>query len=267
MSSGRPEDYRLAGEPTGEMTTLDGQATYFKAGPAAEEGVVKKTIVVFTDAFGLEIPNTQILADVFSERLGIDVYVPNFYAGSKPPFDEEEMLPYKPDEPGTLPLYSKSKGLIWLLTKRMPRIFPHRASILTHKAETFLKNLKEKGYTKIGVLGYTLGGTVCVRLATTDLATTAVLVHPGEVNQRELQAIKIPTCWLLAEEDMWLGPGFKEKCEGFLRANGKAAPYEFHEYPGTTHGFALRPNTKKSNIMAQYEAAKDEALKWFQTML
>lgn len=42
----------------------------------------KKAVAVMTDVFGLGIPNPKIIADHFAEKLNLDVYVPDLFAGS-----------------------------------------------------------------------------------------------------------------------------------------------------------------------------------------
>jgi hypothetical protein len=42
----------------------------------------KKAVIILPDIFGLGINNPKILADEFAEKLGVDVYVPDMFAGS-----------------------------------------------------------------------------------------------------------------------------------------------------------------------------------------
>lgn len=76
------QGYRLAGEPTGEMVSVGDQQAYVRSGTTQGQ----KAVVILPDAFGLPIPNAQIIADRFSEKLGIDVYVPDIYHGAPIPF-------------------------------------------------------------------------------------------------------------------------------------------------------------------------------------
>lgn len=72
------QGYRLAGEPTGEMVSIGDQQAYLRTG-GTQGG---KAVVILPDAFGLPIPNTQIIADRLSKKLGIEVYVPDIYHGT-----------------------------------------------------------------------------------------------------------------------------------------------------------------------------------------
>jgi carboxymethylenebutenolidase len=77
------QGYRLPGEPTGELTAVGALNTYFRSAPtAATTPKEKKAIVILTDAFGLPVPNAQIIADKLVERLGVDAYVPDIFDGA-----------------------------------------------------------------------------------------------------------------------------------------------------------------------------------------
>jgi hypothetical protein len=77
--------YRLPGEPKGAMTTIAGHQTYLRSVTAGQRTTV--CAVLFTDIYGLVIPNTQILGDEMSEKLGIDVYVPDLFNGERSSLD------------------------------------------------------------------------------------------------------------------------------------------------------------------------------------
>jgi hypothetical protein len=41
----------------------------------------KKAVVIFTDAFGLNIPNAKLIADELASQLHCDVWVPDYFLG------------------------------------------------------------------------------------------------------------------------------------------------------------------------------------------
>lgn len=41
-----------------------------------------KAVVVFTDIFGISIPNPKVIADAIAERTGFDVWVPDLFDGA-----------------------------------------------------------------------------------------------------------------------------------------------------------------------------------------
>lgn len=67
----------LPGEPTGSIKPeFDG--AYFAPGP---EGNTKRAIIFLTDAFGLPLVNSKIMADYFAKTLECDIWVPDLFAG------------------------------------------------------------------------------------------------------------------------------------------------------------------------------------------
>lgn len=111
---------------------------------------------------------------------------------------------------------------------------------------------------------------MAVRLGSTDLVNTIVVAHPGRLKPAQIQAIKVPTSWLLAEEDM----AFKEKdvktAQSFFKEQeGKPdhVDYEFKIWSGTAHGFAVRPNLEVPEVKAGYEGGLEQTVAWFKKTL
>lgn len=79
--------HRLPGEPTGQIILVEGMHSYFRSATstsAEHEGAPeKKAIVLLTDAFGLPMPNGQIIVDALVKDLGVDGYVPDIFAGEQ----------------------------------------------------------------------------------------------------------------------------------------------------------------------------------------
>lgn len=69
--------YILPGEPKG---TIQSNGAYFVTG--SENSPSKAAVVIITDVFGLSIQNPKIIADMFAEKLGCDVYVPDIFNGN-----------------------------------------------------------------------------------------------------------------------------------------------------------------------------------------
>ena len=66
---------KLPGDPTGAFH--DG--AYFRS---AQSTTSARAVVLLTDAFGLPYQNCKLLADIYSQRLGCDVWVPDMFDGS-----------------------------------------------------------------------------------------------------------------------------------------------------------------------------------------
>ena len=70
----------LPGEPSGSM--VDG--AYLAASPnrAATPEEPKRAVVLLTDIFGLPLKNSKIQADKLAQEIGVDVWVPDIFAGA-----------------------------------------------------------------------------------------------------------------------------------------------------------------------------------------
>lgn len=109
---------------------------------------------------------------------------------------------------------------------------------------------QEKGITRIGAVGYCLGGTISAKLATsTKFINVSVTAHPVFVSIEDYANIIIPFCLILAEEDPLISEGKKRKIIAVL---GTKEDCELREYEGTVHGFAARP--VKSDPAVQRES-------------
>jgi len=67
----------IPGEPKGSMVGPD----YFT--PAPSDVMERpKAIILLTDIFGLRLPNPRITAGHFSEQVGVDVWVLDYFNGA-----------------------------------------------------------------------------------------------------------------------------------------------------------------------------------------
>ena len=76
----------LLGEPNGSIETGFLGNSYLSPAPPTSESddaptPTKKAVLVFTDAFGLSIPNPMLIADELVNHLHCDVWVPDYFLG------------------------------------------------------------------------------------------------------------------------------------------------------------------------------------------
>ncbi|KAK0464596.1 dienelactone hydrolase endo-1-3,1,4-beta-D-glucanase [Desarmillaria tabescens] len=251
----------LAGEPTG---TISIQGAYYAQ--SAEPST--RAVILFTDIFGLRLKNSKILADFFAEQLKCDVWVPDLFDG-KPPVEVHEMK--VPERIGEKIGFFGYLSFIWLALRRLPLIIHSWPSVVDRRVTTFIERLKaEKKYEKLGAVGYCFGGNAAVRFGGTSLIDTIVVCHPGKVPIGQLKAIKVPSSWACAEEDMSFTPDARAAAEAELagrRGKDNYVEYEFIEHKGTTHGFAARPNLAYPEVKAGFEAALQQTVEWFKKTL
>ncbi|KAJ3802504.1 dienelactone hydrolase endo-1-3,1,4-beta-D-glucanase [Lentinula aff. detonsa] len=248
----------LPGEPTGTMVN----GAYFAAGP---EGNTSRAIILLTDIFGLPLVNCKIIADNISKRLECDCWVPDLFDGKPPITTDKLKVPERVGE--KINWFS----LIYNALPSLPAMLRNRPTVAYPKAEKFVKELQaEKKYGKLGAVGYCFGGTLAVSMASTDLLNSVVICHPGSVTEAAVQAMKIPSAWACAEEDMGFKPEIRRKAEETLasrKGKDNFVEYEFKDYKGTVHGFAARPNLAYPEVKAGYEGAFEQTIEWFQKTL
>ncbi|KAI0345739.1 dienelactone hydrolase endo-1-3,1,4-beta-D-glucanase [Trametopsis cervina] len=264
------QGYVLPGEPEG--TLVDG--AYFHAAPSAAEGNIEQSsraIVLLTDIFGLPLKNSKIIADTLSTSVGCDVWIPDIFAPEGPPVEADEMEPLVAQRPGENTSFFNKLRFLFLVVTRLHKFYALRASVVDARAAAFVKKLKEeKKYTKIGAVGYCFGGAMAVRLGSAGLFDAIVIAHPGRVTLAEVEAIKVPSSWACAEDDMTFKKPLRDQAEAHF-AGRKGKPeyieYEFVDYKGTVHGFAARPNFAISEVVEAFNGALDQTVAWFKKYL
>ncbi|KAG9011628.1 hypothetical protein FRB95_014353 [Tulasnella sp. JGI-2019a] len=268
--------YRLPGEPTGDMIEVDGLPVYFRSGPSragagGAPSTEKKAIVLLFDVFGLPMPNSQIVIDDLTKRLGVDGYVPDVFMG-KPPIAFEDLKPHLPDEPGHVRSLGEKLSFVWTVLKNLRGVLSMmtsaKPSVVNGRTVKFLESLRARGYTSIGVFGYCFGGTITYHIAsTTNLATSVVIAHAGRLTVKDAPNFQAPSSWIIPEDDEGLSEADRNEIEAALRAKEPDVPTEWVTYPGTTHGFALRPNLGIPQVKEGFEKSLDQITGWFEKTL
>ncbi|KAG1734700.1 Alpha/Beta hydrolase protein [Suillus paluster] len=262
----------LEGKPTGSFAEIDGIRAYLASSTENANGRQGgRAIILLSDAFGLPLVNSHLLADKFSKELSCDVWIPDLFNG-KPLFDVDGMAEdLMPKQPRTWPLWDKIRFLFTILLPRSGVMFRSRPSVVDPRTTAFIKRVREqRKYDKVGAVGYCFGGSLGVRLAPLNIFDSLVVCHPGAVSEAEIKAINIPTSWVCAEDDMAFVPAIRNKAEAlFVARKGKDdfVDYEFIDYKGTVHGFACRPRLDFPDVKEAFEGSIDQTLKWFEQTL
>ncbi|KAF9473996.1 dienelactone hydrolase endo-1,3,1,4-beta-D-glucanase [Pholiota conissans] len=252
----------LSGEPTGSIST-EFQGAYFA--PAPELGGSSKfTVLLLTDAFGMPVKNCKIMADELAKRLGCDVWIPDYFNGK----------PLLPADKMSVPARAGVKISIWewirfaiFILPQIPVIISNRPSVVNRRLISFMELIRDKKkYEKIGMVGYCFGGSTCVRMGSTNMVNSIIIAHPGKFTLDQVKAIKVPTSWICAEDDMFFPDALRDQSEAeFASRKNKDnfVDYEFKIYKGTAHGFASRPNLELQEIKQAYEEAFEQTVAWF----
>jgi len=251
----------LPGEPTGQVNA-DG--SYLASGPASTAGSSSRAIVLLSDAFGLPLKNTKILADTFAQRLACDVWVPDLFAG-KPLLGVDQLN--LPDRAGIKMSAWDWVKFLFAVLPSIPTFIRNRPSVVDVRIHAFIQELKDtRGYGKLGAVGYCFGGAASARLSVTGYVDCVVVAHPGMFPLDLLKTIEVPSSWVCAEDDFSFGPPKQQAAEAILAARkGRpgAVEYEFVQYKGTAHGFAARPNLSLPEVKEAYEKSVEQTVNWF----
>ncbi|KAI5475238.1 carboxymethylenebutenolidase [Pseudohyphozyma bogoriensis] len=256
----------IPGDPKGEFGHLNGTKYYIaKADPTGR--VADKAIVIATDIFGIGIPNPCIVADELAARTGMDVYVPDLLQGD---YANAAFLNVASATPNaSKPLlervssWTKSTlGFLWFVGPTF--VYRHRMSVMVPLAVKDLK--KEVGAKELGMAGYCLGGQVTTLLAASPTSPISVFVtaHPGFLKVDDFKRIRRPYALICSQEDF----AFDHIKKDALKAvDALSVQHVVYHHPGTTHGFAARPDVTDATVKAAYEKALEETADWFKMHL
>ncbi|TEB30666.1 hypothetical protein FA13DRAFT_1630540 [Coprinellus micaceus] len=221
------EGYILPGEPKGAIQS-DFTGAYL-ATPSNGATESKRAVLLLTDVFGLPLQNCRIIADEVAERLQCDVWIPDYFDG----------------------------GHLWT----------NRASVVDARLASLIALIKEKrGYEKLGAFGYCFGGTTGIRLASTDLIQSVVICHPGQFSLSQVQVMRVPSAWVRAEACIDVDDADALTSRYVLasrKGTEKFVEYEFVDYKGTPHGFAIRPDLRYPDIVEAQKKSVDQIVAWF----
>lgn len=206
--------------------------------------VHKDTAILFlSDVIGIW-QNSQLLADQFAAN-GYYTVVPDLFNGD----------PIALNRPEGFDLMS------WL-TKGSNGKNPHTFEAVDPIVEAGLKFLQEKGYKKIGSVGYCFGAKYVVRYMPKGKGIdVGFIAHPSFVEESELAAIDGPLSIAAAETDQIFPAEKRHKSETILVETKQ--PYQINLYSGVAHGFSVRCDVKNKVEKYAMEQAFLQAVTWF----
>ena len=110
---------------------------------------------------------------------------------------------------------------------------------LLHKVCDALRS-PEHGIIRLGVQGYCWGGRYAILLAGSGHADAFVAAHPSAVSvPADIEAVQRPGCFILAKGDQAFGAAAVKRTRAILEAK-QGLKFDFKEYDGVHHGFAIR---------------------------
>ncbi|KAH3674482.1 hypothetical protein WICMUC_003320 [Wickerhamomyces mucosus] len=199
------------GTAKGTIVELYGNQSVYITGSKQSE----KVIVIATDIFGIELINTQLLADAFASK-GYYVLIPDILKG-------DPAVAGKTDLPK------------WIVN--------HSAEITAPIFDSFIENLhKELSPKFLGIIGYCFGAKYTVQhLAEGRYATAGAIAHPSFVSIEEVAAITKPIIISAAGVDTIFTHELRHATEDKLIEIGAEFQLDLFASKGkVTHGYAVR---------------------------
>ncbi|MED6132385.1 hypothetical protein PIB30_018408 [Stylosanthes scabra] len=215
----------------GHVDNLAGLRTYFSGNPHSN-----RAVLLISDVYGFEAPNLRKLADKVAAA-GYYVVVPDYFHGD----------PYNPDN-------SARPIPVWLKD--------HGADKGFEASKPLIEELKTKGVSAIGAVGFCWGAKVVVELAKVRLIQGAVLLHPSFVTLDDIKGVDIPIAVLGAEIDKMSPPELLKQFEEALVAKPGVASH-VKVFPKVSHGWSVRYSNEDAVAVKAAEEAHQDLLAWF----
>ncbi|TDL25399.1 alpha/beta-hydrolase [Rickenella mellea] len=220
---------RHEGTPEGRIEKIGGYDTYVAL---PTEGYPKdKAVLFFTDTFGVQLVDNQLLADDFA-RNGFQVYMPDcFHGDAMPPDALNDDKEFDPRE--------------WAEKHPPATIYPIVNAVVDA--------LKDKGIKRFGALGYGYGALFVFGLAIKNVTHVSVVAHPAAhiaVIQKYKAVSHAPLLINWCEVDQAF-PLESQKAVDEIMGDGTFAPgYERTYWEGCEHGFAVRGDMNNPKVKA-----------------
>ncbi|KAM6566098.1 endo-1,3;1,4-beta-D-glucanase [Cannabis sativa] len=212
----------------GHVEKLGGLPSYVIGSPYS-----KHAAVLISDVYGYEAPNLRKVADKVAAA-GFFVAVPDFLKGD--PFVRAD---------------TKRPMSVW--------IKDHSTEEGYEFAKVVIQDLKNKGYSAIGVAGFCWGAKAAIQLAKRHSIKAAAILHQSYVTVDDIKEVKVPLAVLGAEFDH---PEIVKQFEKVLRRKPKIKSF-VKIYPGVRHGWTIRYNITDTYTIKKADEAHHDLIQWF----
>lgn len=193
-------------------------------------------IIIATDVFGHKFQNVRANADHLAAS-GFHVVVPDLFEGDAATVAELEA-------PG---------GFDWLRGTWWPK---HTQEHTNQYLITVAQALKKDPTTRsIQAIGYCYGAVGVLALLQKNLASSGAVAHPTGFTKENVDQVNAPLLFNCAETDGMFPAELRGHWETTLKE--KMVPAKFVDYPGTTHGFAVRDDGTPAGVAARQRALQE----------
>lgn len=235
----------------------------------------KAIIVLYSDVFGLALPNNKLLADSYADGGKYLVYLPDFFQGDPVPLEIADVL---------IPVDASKQSRFAFFTGVLSNV-PRFALWWTRHTEgptnkvcmDFMASLRRAtGDKKIGMVGTCWGGKYAIRAARRQnqiviegeekksLVDAVVALHPSNlVLPDDATDLVVPVSYGWGLEDTNTKIALKDKIQEIEKTAVSTAEMEHVVYEPGRHGFAVRGNPEDPKERACLERSHKQVLQWF----
>ncbi len=239
-------------------------------------------IVIYSDVFGLALPNNKLIADAYARSGEYLVYLPDFFEGDPVQLSLADVL--IPVDTAKQSSLSKYTGLLSNMPSFLLWMSRHGKGPTEKVCVSFLQKLRRSSPTlRIGMVGFCWGGKYAVRAGLqtqaikvgdkkVTLIDAAVALHPSHLAvPDDVEELAVPTSFGWGVEDTVTSIKQKAKVEEVHAQRAKAGPavpeIEHKTYTPGRHGFGVRGNPDDPQERACLEGTEAQALDWFKRWL
>ncbi|KAF1943076.1 hypothetical protein EJ02DRAFT_453785 [Clathrospora elynae] len=268
-----------AGQPKGTEELIHGLNTYV----IGNRTTPRATIVVYSDIFGLSLPNNKLIADAYAASGEYLVYLPDFFKGDPVALKIADVL--LPVDAAKQSTFAKYTGILANIPSFVMWKTRHGQVETERVCMEFLGELRKAipKERKIGMVGFCWGGKYAVRAGLKEhmidvgdekkpLVDAVVALHPSNlVIPDDVENLVVPVSFGWGVEDFAVKfeqKGKVEECHAqVLKAGGKFPEIEHKAYKPGRHGFAVRGNLDDPQERKCLEDSEAQALAWMNKWL
>jgi len=240
-------------------------------------------IVIYSDIFGLGLPNNKLIADGYAQSGQWLVYLPDFFKGEPVGLKFADVaIPVDASKQST---FAKYTGLLATAPSLIMWLTKHKFGPTNKICMDFLEALRRATprNRKIGISGMCWGGRYALRAGLESqmidldgqkvpLVDAIVALHPSNlVLEDDVSPLVVPASfgWGLEDEAVKIETkGKVEEIHARAKKEGKTVPEMEHRiYRPGRHGFSVRGNPDDPQERACLEDSEKQALEWFQRWL
>jgi dienelactone hydrolase len=262
------------GLPLGTTEPIHGLNTYIVGNRTNPRAIV----VVYSDIFGLALPNNKLIADAYAASGEYLVYLPDFFKGDPVTLRfADALIPVDAAKQSAL---SKYTGILAGVPSFLMWRTRHTAKVTDDECMGFLRKLRAATpqSQKIGMVGFCWGGRYAIRAALqtnmidvdgvkTPLVDAVVALHPSNlVLPDDVNGLVVPVSYGWGVEDSAVSFALKGKIEKLNaekeKERSKVPEMQHRVYRPGRHGFAVRGNPDDPEERKCLVDSERQVLEW-----